>query len=75
MKVNWTNRRKILTLKELRHLHLVAGCKTKAKFQHTIDWQDECHKINPEGTEPCRDCRQIAVKLGMRPTGSPGEEV
>lgn len=65
MKANWTNRRKILTKSELRHLTKDAGCTTKVGFQRTINSQAEWKKQFPE-TEPCWDCRFIAEKLGMK---------
>ena len=64
MKANWTNRKKILTKKEMKHLTKDAGCNIKAAFQRTIDTHAIWRKENP-GTEPCWDCRQIAEKLGM----------
>jgi len=65
MKANWTNRKKILTKKEMKHLTKDAGCSTKAAFQRTIDIHAQWRK-NPEWQEPCWDCRFIAGKLGMK---------
>jgi len=68
MKANWTNRRKILTKSELRHLTKDAGCHTKAQFQNVINKHTEWRKENEHlaFSEPCWDCRFIAEKLDMK---------
>ena len=65
-KINWTNRKKILTKKEMHHLTNDAGCRTKTAFQRTIDRHDAWRKRNPANPEPCWDCRGIAEKLEMK---------
>lgn len=68
MKQNWTNRKKLLTKAEMSHLTNVAGCRTKAQFQATINDHNKSRKGNFGGPDPCWDCRQIARKLGMEAT-------
>ncbi len=64
MKVNWTNRKKILTKAEMKHLTNDAGCNTKTAFQSTINSQQRARERDPDPrVEPCWDCRSIARKL------------
>jgi len=70
-KVNWTNRKKVLTKKEMKHLNKDAGCRTKSDFQNTINMQAQMRKDNQKfeahrNLEPCWDCRVIAEKLNMK---------
>jgi len=65
MKTNWTNRKKILTKKEMEHLAKDANCRTKSAFQNTINIHAQWRRANPN-TEPCWDCKSIADKLGMK---------
>ena len=64
-KANWTNRKKVLTKKEFKHLSKDAGCRTKTAFQNTINIQAQWRKDNPNNPDPCWDCKFIAEKLGM----------
>lgn len=66
---NWTNRKKFLNKTELNHLSVVAKCRTKAQFQHTINDQEKKRKENnfDPRLEPCWDCKNIARKLNMKP--------
>lgn len=65
-KVNWNNRKNMLTEEELDHIENVAGCKTFDQFQNNIQTQEKWRKENPHpANEPCWDCRFIARKLGM----------
>ncbi len=66
MKANWTNRKKILTKAEIKHLTHETACRTKAQFQDTINAQEKMRKEFPDPrVEPCWDCRAIAKKLNI----------
>ena len=66
MKPNWTNRKKFLTTKELKHLAKDAGCFTKQQFQDTINMHEYWRKKDPEFSDPCWDCKFIAKKINMK---------
>ena len=68
MRINWTNRKKVLDKRELNHLHNEAGCRTKTQFQNTIDQHHKWRQENPGNPDPCLECLWIASKLNMLPT-------
>jgi hypothetical protein len=58
-----------LTKKEMKHLRVVAGCRTLSQFKRTAGAQAEQRKrqtfeLSPL-LEPCWECRFIAKKLGL----------
>ena len=62
---NWTNRKKLLTKTEMRHL-TDAKCFTKTAFQWTIDIHARRRMVQSKADiEPCFICKRIAKKLGM----------
>ncbi len=47
-------------------IHLVEGGNiTKTQLKKTLQFQAKCRKDNPNGTEPCYACRNIARHLGL----------
>ena len=66
MNPNWTNRKKVLTKAEMKHLTKGADCRTKQQFQNTINTHEKQRKENPKNPDPCWDCRFIAKKLNMK---------
>lgn len=59
--------RKGLNKTERKHLAKDAGCRTKAAFIRTLAAHAAMRIERPE-IEPCRECRDIARKLGLEVT-------
>jgi len=59
--MNWKNQ---LNKKEIRHLR-DSGIKTKYQLDKQLKFLKKCEAESPELPEPCWECKQIFIKLGM----------